>query len=100
GGEDLSDAIREEKARVVEHLGRITAYAAEIGFFAHAVGETNQDLKALIGAASGYPGPGFLVPTRKVEARPDGGSLGNSAIGADRPSVCVGDGSKADKLCP
>jgi predicted N-acetyltransferase YhbS len=63
-GEDLSDAIREEKARVVEHLGRITAYAAEIGFFAHAVGETNQDLKALIGAARGYPGPGFLVPTR------------------------------------
>ena len=29
-GEDLSDAIREEKARVVEHLGRITGYAAEI----------------------------------------------------------------------
>ena len=49
---------------MVEHLGRITAYAAEIGFFAHAVGETNQDLKALIGAAEGYPGPGFLVPTR------------------------------------
>jgi predicted N-acetyltransferase YhbS len=63
-GNELSDAIREEKAKVVEHLGRITGYATDVGFFAHAIGETNQDLKALIGAAQGYPGPGFLVPTR------------------------------------
>lgn len=63
-GHELSDAIRYEKARVVEHLGRITGYATDIGFFAHAVGETNQDLKALIGAAQSYPGPGFLVPTK------------------------------------
>jgi GNAT superfamily N-acetyltransferase len=61
---ELSDAIRDGKASVVEHLGRITGYATEIGFFAHAVGETNNDMKALIGAAPAFPGPGFLVPTR------------------------------------
>jgi hypothetical protein len=35
--------------------------------FAHAVGETNQDLKALIGAARVFAGPGFLVPTRNYD---------------------------------
>jgi hypothetical protein len=49
---------------VVERLGRITGYATGIGFFSHAVAETNEDLKALIGAAPGFPGPGFLLPTR------------------------------------
>jgi hypothetical protein len=61
---ELSDAIQQEEAIVVEHLGRITGYATDIAFFAHAVGETNQDLKALIGSARVYSGPGFLVPTR------------------------------------
>jgi hypothetical protein len=31
------------------------------------VGETNDDLKALIGAADGFAGPGFLLPTRNAE---------------------------------
>jgi predicted N-acetyltransferase YhbS len=61
---ELSDAIRDGKATVVEHLGRITGYATDIGFFAHAVAATNNDLKALIGAAQSFSGPGFLVPTR------------------------------------
>jgi predicted N-acetyltransferase YhbS len=65
-GGELKDAIRAGTAMVVEHLDRITGYAADIGFFAHAVGETTQDIKALIGAASGFPG-GFLVPTRNGE---------------------------------
>jgi hypothetical protein len=38
-----------------------------IGFFGHTVGESNEDLKALIGAAEGFPGPGFLLPTRNSE---------------------------------
>jgi hypothetical protein len=38
-----------------------------IGFLAHAVARTNQDLKALIGAATEIPGPGFLLPTRNHE---------------------------------
>jgi len=31
------------------------------------VGEGNEDLKALIGAAPEFPGPGFLLPTRNGE---------------------------------
>ena len=49
---ELQDAIQEKNATVVEHNGRVTGYATSIGFFAHAVGETNEDLMALISAAS------------------------------------------------
>jgi hypothetical protein len=51
----------------VERAGRITGYATPVAFFGYAVGETNDDLKALIGAADSFPGPGFLVPTRNGE---------------------------------
>jgi hypothetical protein len=51
-------------ASVVEHDGRLTGYATDLGFIAHAVGETNRDLMALIGAASSFSGPGILVPVR------------------------------------
>ena len=61
---ELRDAIRTRSATVVEHLQEITGYATAIGFLAHAVARTNQDLKALIGAATEFPGPGFLLPTR------------------------------------
>jgi len=61
---ELAEAVRENRATVVERLGRITGYATAIGFFAHAVAESNQDLKALIGAARTVAGPGFLLPTR------------------------------------
>lgn len=63
-GVELLDAIRQGTASVVEHAGRITGYATMVGFFGHAVGETNEDLQALIGAAPSFPGPGFLLPTR------------------------------------
>jgi len=63
-GGELDDAIKAGTARVVEHLGKITGYATDVVFFAHAVAETNQGLKALIGAAPGFPGGGFLLPTR------------------------------------
>jgi GNAT superfamily N-acetyltransferase len=63
-GRELLDAIEQGTATVVEHAGRLTGYATAIGFFGHAVGESNEDLKALIGAAPGFPGPGFLLPTR------------------------------------
>ena len=64
---ELRDAIKPGSAKVVEHLGRITGYATDIAFFAHAVGETNEDLKALIGAAPEIGGGGFLLPTRNGE---------------------------------
>jgi predicted N-acetyltransferase YhbS len=63
-GGELADAIAQGTARVVESAGRISGYATCVAFFGHAVGESNDDLKALIGAAEGFPGPGFLVPTR------------------------------------
>jgi predicted N-acetyltransferase YhbS len=66
-GRDLLDAIEQGTATVVEHGGRITGYATAIGFFCHAVGQSNQDLKALIGAAPAFLGPGFLLPTRNGE---------------------------------
>jgi hypothetical protein len=67
-GRELDDAVDQGSARVVEHLGEITAYATDIALSGHAVAEDNQGLKALIGAASGFPRGGFLVPTRNGEA--------------------------------
>lgn len=61
---EVAEAIRDKTATVVERLGRVTGYATAIGFFAHAVGETDDDLMALIGAAETISGPGVLVPTR------------------------------------
>lgn len=63
-GKELVDAIRQGTANVVERLGRITGYSTGIGWNGHAVAESNDDLKALIGAASEFPGVGFLVPSR------------------------------------
>ena len=61
---EVADAIRQGLLQVVERDGRLTGYATLIGFPGHAVGETNADLQALIGAAQIFIGPGFLVPTR------------------------------------
>lgn len=66
-GGELRDAVHQGTAMVVEHAGRVTGYATDIAYFAHAVGESNDDLKALIGSASAYGGPGFLVPARNAE---------------------------------
>jgi N-acetylglutamate synthase-like GNAT family acetyltransferase len=63
-GGELHDAIGQGSASVVEHDGRVTGYATIVGFFGHACGESNDDLKALIGAAKEFVGPGFLLPTR------------------------------------
>ena len=61
---ELRDAITQGSAVVVEHDGRITGYATATAFFGHAVGETTEDLKAVIGAAQAFEGPGILVPLR------------------------------------
>ncbi len=66
-GRELEKAIQRGEATVVMHKGHISGYATQIGFFEHAVGETNEDLKALIGAAPAFLGPGFVVPTRNGE---------------------------------
>jgi predicted N-acetyltransferase YhbS len=64
---ELRDAVAHGTARVVERLGRVTGYTTGIAVFAHSVGESNDDLAALIGAAEEFPGAGFLVPMRNTE---------------------------------
>lgn len=66
-GGELRDAVGRGGATVVERLGRITGYATALAFFGHAVGDSNDDLRALIGAAPAFLGPGILVPTRNGE---------------------------------
>lgn len=64
---EFIDNVKQGSAVVVERDGRITAYATVIGFFGHAVAETNWGMEALIGAAKEFPGPGFLLPMRNGE---------------------------------
>jgi len=64
---EIAHAITEGTATVVEHGGRVTGYATGLGYFGHGVGQTNEELKALIGAASTFTGLGFLLPTRNAE---------------------------------
>jgi predicted N-acetyltransferase YhbS len=64
---EVVDAVGQNSALVVEHDGRISGYSTGLAFFAHTVGETNEDLKALIGAASEFAGPGILVPAANSE---------------------------------
>jgi predicted N-acetyltransferase YhbS len=66
-GGELGEAIQSGGATVVERLGRITGYATVIAFFGHVVGESNDDVRALIGAAPMLLGPGILMPTRNGE---------------------------------
>ncbi|MEV4411792.1 GNAT family N-acetyltransferase [Catellatospora sp. NPDC049609] len=61
-GGEVVDALKQGTARVVEHDGHLTGYATDLAFFAHAVGQTTDDVKALIGAAPAFAGPGILVP--------------------------------------
>lgn len=63
---ELRVAIEQGSAVVVERDGRLTGYTTGIGFLGHAVGQTNEDLQALIGAAQAFAGPGFLLPSRNA----------------------------------
>jgi GNAT superfamily N-acetyltransferase len=66
-GGELQDAIQHGTATVTERDGSIAAYASSMAISGHAVGETNEDLKALIAAAPAFQGPGILVPSRTAE---------------------------------
>ena len=66
-GAEIDHAIAEDHATVVEFDGRIVAYTTALGFFGHSAAESNDGLKALIGAAPAFQGPGFLLPTRNAE---------------------------------
>ena len=62
----VGDAIFLGKARVVEHDGRIAGYSTGLSFWDHSAGEQDDDIKALIGAADAFGGPGLLVPMRNT----------------------------------
>ena len=66
-GGELKDAIQQGTAVVAEFDGELKAYASSVAFFGHAVGATNQDVEALLSAATEFQGPGILVPTRNAE---------------------------------
>jgi len=64
---ELAEAVSRGIATVAERAGRLTGYATSIAFFGHAVGESNDDIQALISASRMFQGPGFLVPSRNTE---------------------------------
>ena len=60
----VDDAVAGGTALVVEHGGCVTGYSTGLSFFAHSVGTTDDDIRALIGAADAFAGSGILVPIR------------------------------------
>ena len=64
---ELVDSIKQGSAKVVLHADRITGYTSGMAFFNHSVGLTNDDLRALIGSADSYGGPGILIPSRNTQ---------------------------------
>jgi GNAT superfamily N-acetyltransferase len=61
---EVSDAIGQGQAKVVEHLGEVTGYTTGLGFFGHSIARSDPGLMALIGSATEFSGPGFILPTR------------------------------------
>jgi predicted N-acetyltransferase YhbS len=64
---EVSDSVGDGACLVVEHHGRLSGYSTGLAFGAHSVGETNEDLKALIGTATEFLGPGILVPASNTD---------------------------------
>jgi len=64
---ELSGAIEQGTARVVERGDSISGYSTGLGFRGYAVGDTTEDLKLLIGTSPAVRGPGFFVPVRNGE---------------------------------
>lgn len=62
----VADAVFLGKARVAERDGRVTGYSTGLSFFDHCIGERDDDIQALIGAADAFGGPGILVPMRNT----------------------------------
>jgi len=60
-------AIAQGRATVVESDDEISGYTTGVGFIGHAVGESNDDLKALIASVDEFMGPGVLIPTTNGE---------------------------------
>lgn len=65
--EELWDGIAQGIAMAVERGGKLAGYTSALGFFGHAVAESNGPMQALIAGAEQFLGPGFLLPTRNTE---------------------------------
>jgi len=61
---EIAGAAEAGSGLVVENNGKLSGYATVLGFFGHAVAQTNDDLKAFIGSGRAIAGTGFLLPTR------------------------------------
>lgn len=64
---EVANAIAQDALRVIECDGRVTGYTTGVGFIGHGIGESNEDLKALIGSVDEFVGPGILVPSSNGE---------------------------------
>jgi len=64
---EVAAAIAHGMASVVESDGKISGYTTGVGFVGHGVGESNDDLKALIASVDEFAGPGVLIPTTNGE---------------------------------
>lgn len=64
---ELPGALKGGTLSVVDYNGAITGYTTQVGFLGHTIATTNTGLKALIGASTGFAGPGFLLPSRNAE---------------------------------
>ncbi len=64
---EMARATMQGTASVVESGGRITGCTTGVGFLGHGVGESNEDLKALIASVEEFAGPGILIPTSNGE---------------------------------
>jgi ribosomal protein S18 acetylase RimI-like enzyme len=66
-GREFRHSINEGTARVVEHDRRICGYMTGLGGGWHVLGESNEDLKALMASGGEFGGNGFLVPARNID---------------------------------
>ena len=64
---ELSDALHQNTALVVEHDHQIVGYTTGLAYFGHTVAESNEALKAMICYVDQFQGPGILVPTSNHE---------------------------------
>jgi predicted N-acetyltransferase YhbS len=63
---EVQGAVDRGMASVVERGGEITGYTTGLGYVGHAVGRSDDDIIALLGAAEGFVGLGVLVPSRNT----------------------------------
>lgn len=64
---EVAAAIAQGIAAVAESDAGISGYTTGVGFTGHAVGASNDDLKALLASVHAFSGPGVLIPTTNGE---------------------------------